>query len=175
MADVRGAQADLRHFNARLPNLLEPIRRCNCPQNIEIKRFATGATNGDRDGQFANAARLSPIRQVGQHIGPKQEKQLTIRGFRVEMGERIDCIVHPTAFNFKLAYGKRWIAGRGQFEHGDAVFGRRGNTARLMRRLRGWQKPDGIQPALLAATFRQQKMAVVDRIKCAAENTETQG
>jgi hypothetical protein len=44
-----------------------------------------------------------------------------------------------------------------------------------MRRHRGGQEPNGIQPKLPPAALGQQKVAVVNRIECAAENAKFHG
>jgi hypothetical protein len=62
-----------------------------------------------------------------------------------------------------------------QLDHPRSVVTRGPELLDLMGRSRCGNEPDRVQPSLFPATFGQQKMAVMDRIEAAAENTDAHG
>ena len=75
------ADADLRHLDLMATHLLDPLRAGDFAEAVEVDGPAARPSNGDRQGQFANSRGTAPMGQVGQHVGPKQEKQLAARVF----------------------------------------------------------------------------------------------
>ena len=103
---------------------------------------------------------------------PSSRKNFVDRVLLAERGQRVGRIIHAAAVGFVAADGKRQIAADGQFEHFDAFWRRRQVALLLMRRSGRRQEPDRVQRRLFAATFRQQKMAQMDRVERAAEDAD---
>jgi hypothetical protein len=174
-AQFRAAGSDLRHFHLMAANTLDLLGNSDSSETIEVDRPKIRPTNHHQRRQFAQPSRISPFRQIGQHVGPKQKKQLAARVFFVQMREGIDCEVHATPIGFVSAYRKRGIARYGQFQHFDSLPNRSQLAFLLVRRNGRWQKPHRIEPTLLPATLRQKQVSEVNRVKSAAKYAKSHG
>ena len=90
-----------------------------------------------------------------------------------KLAQRLGRIIHSASIRFVAANGKCQIAADSQFEHFDSILRWRQFAILLMRRDCCRQKPDRVQLDLLAARFRQKKMAHVDRVERAAKDADS--
>ena len=89
--------------------------------------------------------------------------------------ERIDRVTNATAVELHRRDDERRLSAGRQPQHIDPPHSVGQIRIPFMRRHRGRHEPHLIQPKLLPATLRQQQMPIMNRIKCAAEQTEEHG
>jgi len=65
------------------------------------------------------------------------------------------------------------VTGNRQRQHLDALLEARERVLRLLRRPRRRDEPHFVEASLFAALLGEDQMAVMDRIKCAAENANS--
>ena len=167
--------ADLGHLDLAAADQFDPLGAGNAAQAVEIDRPTSRTAYHNWHGQLANPGGIAPMGKVREHVAPHQKKEFPAGTLFVKMAERVDRVVHPAAVRFITAHRERRISGNRQFQHFDALRGRRQLAILFVRRHRRGQKPYRVQPALLPATFRQQQMPVMHRIKSSAEDAESHG
>lgn len=147
----------------------------------EAQRVLQGGKVGDghagpRDhqqrGEFQDAARLHPLRQVVERIGADNQAQLGFSVLPAQFFQSEIGVTWARSVFFQFINTKNRVAGNGELQHLDALLEASQLVGLLVRRAGGRHEQHLIELGLFATLLGQDEVPQVHGIERAAENAQ---